>query len=72
MNQKTVITLAVVAVVGVAAYAGWRYYQANKQTATQQSTTGNLTPTTTGTRTTQTIQAGTDALNALGNVLDRF
>lgn len=66
MNNKTLVTIAVVAGLGVVGYFAWKAYQ-NRQNVAQQPTTGNATPAPNGTA--QIINASTNALNTVTDIL---
>lgn len=67
MNKNTVLIIGGLAIVGVAGYFAWTYYQKQKQTAAQQPTQGNYVPPNTpaGNSTADIINAGANALDTL-------
>lgn len=66
MNNKTLVTVAVVAGLGVVGYLAWKAYQA-KNNVVQQPTTGNTPPAENGTA--AIIRESTNALNTVTNML---
>lgn len=70
MNQKTIVTLAIVAAVGVGGYFVWQHYK-SKQATSAPTGTGNVTPSPNPTTDplAQQIQAGTNALNTVADAL---
>ena len=68
MNKNTVLIVGGIAVLGLAGYLAWTYYQKNKQTPTQQPTAGNQTAPTTGNQVGQAI----DNLSQIGDALGIF